>query len=172
MENPDARNALNTCATQEREWDVIIIGTGMGGATVGYSLAKSGHRVLFLERGKRLPKSCLLQDIMVEGAQQRLDLGLWPTELSQKVDGSMQRFLPLTGCGVGGSTLFYAAALERFESMDFSGSDFGQQGCPAWPITSDEMSPYYDAAETLYRARRGVAASETAGMSTWDQQLM
>ena len=32
-------------------WDAIIVGTGIGGATLGYALAKAGKRVLFCERG-------------------------------------------------------------------------------------------------------------------------
>src|SRR2546422_10932877 len=36
------------------DWDVIVIGTGMGGSTVGYELARRGRRVLFLEKGKFL----------------------------------------------------------------------------------------------------------------------
>ena len=34
------------------EWDVVVVGNGMGGSTVGYALARSGHRVLFVEKGK------------------------------------------------------------------------------------------------------------------------
>ena len=33
-------------------WDVIVVGTGMGGGTLGYSLACSGRRVLFVEKGR------------------------------------------------------------------------------------------------------------------------
>jgi len=35
-----------------RRWDFVVIGTGMGGATLGYALAKAGRSVLFLERGR------------------------------------------------------------------------------------------------------------------------
>lgn len=31
--------------------DIIIVGTGTGGATLGYALAKAGVKVLFLEKG-------------------------------------------------------------------------------------------------------------------------
>jgi glycine/D-amino acid oxidase-like deaminating enzyme len=34
-----------------REWDVVVVGTGMGGATIGHALVERGHRVLFLECG-------------------------------------------------------------------------------------------------------------------------
>ena len=33
-------------------WDVIVVGTGMGGGVLGYSLARSGRRVLFVEKGR------------------------------------------------------------------------------------------------------------------------
>ena len=33
-------------------WDVIVVGTGMGGATLGYALARAGLGVLFLEKGR------------------------------------------------------------------------------------------------------------------------
>ncbi|MGH9831011.1 MAG: FAD-binding protein, partial [Blastocatellia bacterium] len=33
-------------------WDVIVIGTGAGGSTAGFNLARSGRSVLFVERGK------------------------------------------------------------------------------------------------------------------------
>ncbi|HTZ21565.1 MAG TPA: FAD-binding protein, partial [Opitutaceae bacterium] len=32
-------------------WDVIVVGTGMGGGMLGYRLARSGRRVLFVEKG-------------------------------------------------------------------------------------------------------------------------
>lgn len=33
------------------EWDAIIVGTGMGGATLGFAFERAGWRVLFLEKG-------------------------------------------------------------------------------------------------------------------------
>ena len=35
-----------------QRWDVIVVGTGIGGATLGYALAKAGKRVLFCEKGR------------------------------------------------------------------------------------------------------------------------
>src|SRR5258708_15712133 len=37
-------------------YDVIIIGTGAGGATLAHRLAPSGKRILLLERGDFLPR--------------------------------------------------------------------------------------------------------------------
>jgi choline dehydrogenase-like flavoprotein len=36
--------------------DVVIIGSGVGGAAVAFTLADSGARILILERGERLPR--------------------------------------------------------------------------------------------------------------------
>ena len=33
-------------------WDVIVLGTGAGGSTAGFNLARLGRSVLFVERGK------------------------------------------------------------------------------------------------------------------------
>ena len=35
-----------------QNWDVVVVGTGMGGATLGYALAKAGKQVLFCEKGR------------------------------------------------------------------------------------------------------------------------
>jgi choline dehydrogenase-like flavoprotein len=37
--------------------DVVIVGSGMGGATVAAALAPTGRRILILERGEHLPTS-------------------------------------------------------------------------------------------------------------------
>ena len=33
-------------------WDVIVIGTGMGGATAGHALSRQGLKVLFVDKGR------------------------------------------------------------------------------------------------------------------------
>ena len=42
--------------TDDRTYDVIIIGTGAGGGTLAGHLAPSGKRILLLERGDWLPR--------------------------------------------------------------------------------------------------------------------
>src|SRR5207248_891133 len=39
-----------------RAYDIVIIGTGMGGGTLAYALRDSGARLLLLERGDFLPQ--------------------------------------------------------------------------------------------------------------------
>ena len=51
-------------------YDVIIIGSGPGGASVAQALAPTGKRVLILERGDYLPReeaNWSAQAVFVEG---------------------------------------------------------------------------------------------------------
>ncbi len=41
---------------EDQHYDVVIIGTGAGGGTLGHRLATSGAKVLWLERGPFLPR--------------------------------------------------------------------------------------------------------------------
>ena len=38
------------------ESDVVIVGSGIGGATTAYALANKGVKTLVLERGERMPR--------------------------------------------------------------------------------------------------------------------
>lgn len=43
--------------SENRHYDVVIIGTGAGGGTLAWKLAPTGKRILLLERGDYLPRS-------------------------------------------------------------------------------------------------------------------
>lgn len=157
----------------EREWDVIVVGTGMGGATIGHALAAQGHAVLFLERGGD-PLSGPAGDALraAPDAAARREPVMWPQPLSRRAAGGpVERFEAWLGSGVGGSTLLYSAALERLERLDFEGGSVDGHALPAWPVGFDELAPYYDEAERLYTP--GVArGSEPPPISPWDTALM
>ncbi len=118
----------------------------MGGATVGFKLAEAGYRVLFIEKGYSVfsPTDGSIQ-LGSEEPQERLQNGLWPTRITGDTNELRTRFFPPLGCGVGGSTLLYSAALERFDPSDFT------QQPDDWPITYDELKPYYREAEMLFK---------------------
>ena len=44
-------------------YDVIIIGSGAGGAAATYQLARSGRNILVLEKGDRLPRDGSTLDV-------------------------------------------------------------------------------------------------------------
>ncbi|MFK7897280.1 MAG: GMC oxidoreductase [Myxococcota bacterium] len=142
------------------EWDAVIVGTGMGGSTLGAALARKGHRVLFIEKGHFLfgdhdrgdGSQAILED---NSPEPRLRAGWWPKKISGNSSGDeLSLFAPL-GCGTGGSTSLYAAQLERLSPADFecgsSHADIKEASIPKrWPISYDDLVPYYREAERLY----------------------
>jgi cholesterol oxidase len=115
-------------------FDVVVIGSGFGGAITGCRLAEKGYKVLILERGRRWTKetypSVTKKDWIYDpGRPEResgwLDLRVYPNmSIAQ-------------GAAVGGGSLIYAsisveARKERFDK--------------GWPkeITYGELKPHYD----------------------------
>jgi choline dehydrogenase-like flavoprotein len=127
------------------DYDVIVIGSGAGGGTLVHRLAPSGKRILLLERGDwlaREPQNWLAEEVFVNGRYQSEDT--W-------YDAKDKGFAPQVHYFVGGATKLYGAALYRLRAEDF-GEVRHQDGLsPAWPISYDEMEPYYTQAEELYQ---------------------
>jgi choline dehydrogenase-like flavoprotein len=65
-------------------------------------------------------------------------------------------FVPYTGSGTGGSSALYGMVMERFFPVDFE----------RWPVSYEEMAPWYAAAERLYRVRGGADALRGQGAET------
>jgi choline dehydrogenase-like flavoprotein len=152
------------------EWDAIIIGTGMGGAPLGYALAKAGQRVLFLEKGKSHLQPGALTNSYAEshfampaapGPQHRATLqraGRYSDTVRTNAGARAQHFVPFIGCGTGGSSALYGMVLERFFPADFTPRaqhpDAADADLPdAWPIAYGELLPHYEEAERLFRVR-------------------
>ncbi len=125
-------------------YDIIVIGSGPGGASLAQRLAPSGKRILMLERGDYLPRSRSNWDsktVFVDGAYQA-------PETWFNSDG--KSFHPGLHYFVGGNSKVYGAALFRLRERDF-GELIHQDGVsPAWPLGYDVFEPYYTQAEALY----------------------
>jgi len=125
-------------------YDVIIIGTGAGGGTLAYKLAASGKQILLLERGGYLPRekdNWSSQAVFVENKYKAK--ATWKDK-----DGN--DFHPGIHYFVGGNTKVYGAALLRFRKQDFDEVKHHGGVSPAWPISYEDLEPYYTQAEHLY----------------------
>ena len=131
--------------SRENQFDVIIIGTGAGGGTLAYHLAPSGKRILILERGGYVPRE---KDNWNPKAV-NVDAKYNTKELWRDVDG--KELHPHTNYCVGGNTKFYGAALFRLRQNDFGEVRHHGGISPAWPISYEELEPYYTQAEHLYQ---------------------
>jgi choline dehydrogenase-like flavoprotein len=125
-------------------YDVIIIGTGAGGGTLLHSLAATGKRILVLERGGFVPREKDNWDSRAVNVDAKYNTKeVW-------YEKSGKPLHPHTNYYVGGNTKFYGAALFRFRRRDFDELRHVDGVSPAWPISYDDLEPYYTEAERLY----------------------
>jgi choline dehydrogenase-like flavoprotein len=132
--------------TASDDIDVVVIGSGMGGATFAAGLAPSGARILILERGERLldiPETRDARAIFQKGHFR-------PDETW--FDAAGAPFNPGNYYYVGGNTKLYGAVLIRYRAQDFRPIQYADGRTPGWPFAYEELEPWYTRAETLYQA--------------------
>jgi choline dehydrogenase-like flavoprotein len=126
-------------------YDLIVIGSGPGGASLAHRLAPTGKRILMLERGDYLPRSrdnWNAETVFVDGAYQTQET--WYGR-----DG--RTFRPGLHYFVGGNSKVYGSALFRLRERDFEEVLHKDGVSPAWPLKYDVFEPYYTAAERLFQ---------------------
>lgn len=125
--------------------DYIVIGSGAGGAAAAWRLARTGRRVLILEKGGKLP---------TDGSTLDADRVIRQTAFASKevwlTPGGRELTLK-EYFNVGGKTKWSGAALVRFQRHEFDADP--DYRCRAWPICYDELEGYYAEAESLLGAR-------------------
>jgi choline dehydrogenase-like flavoprotein len=127
-------DAITASAKISLHYDVVIIGTGLGGATLAYRLGQAGRSVLIVERGDYLKP---------DRGDPSAPVGRYLYHMAPDRDA------PLS-C-VGGQTKFYGAALYRLRESDFRAIEHENGISPAWPIDYATLEPYYEQAEALFR---------------------
>jgi choline dehydrogenase-like flavoprotein len=146
-----------------RKFDVIIIGTGAGGGTLAYRLAPSGKRILMLERGDYVPREKENWNPKLVNLE-----GRYQTREHWK-DRDGNDLHPHTNYCVGGNTKSYGAALFRLREQDFGQIQHSSGISPVWPISYDELEPYYTEAERMYHVHgaRGEDPTEPPASSPY-----
>jgi len=134
-------------------FDVIVVGTGFGGAITACRLAEAGARVLVLERGRRwtpdtYPRAKNDPWLFNQGKPGKLHG--W---LDVRVFGSMT---VAQGAGVGGGSLCYSSVVMEAEPDCFADGN--------WPpeVTYHELVPYYEKVRRMLRLTGIPAGQETA----------
>ncbi|MDQ3707082.1 MAG: GMC family oxidoreductase [Chloroflexota bacterium] len=175
----------------QTEFDVVIVGSGAGGAPIAYTLAKAGKSVLVLEKGPLFKPQYQdplgLSDFKRDeafstGAEKRIqipgvanngasyysshvepDLNDEP-HIYRRPDGQDAATIEgYTAQVVGGGTQLYGSVSLRFSPLDLRLKSFNEgrtdlrydptgdikREARDWPITYDELEPYYCKAETI-----------------------
>ena len=135
--------------------DIVIIGSGIGGATVASGLAASGARILILEAGDHIadrPENRDQRAIFQRGHFR-------PKEMWYEHEG--QAFNPGNYYNVGGNSKFYGAVLVRYRREDFLEMAHREGVSPAWPFPYEELEPWYSQAEQLFQVRGALGQDPT-----------
>ncbi|WP_417281787.1 FAD-dependent oxidoreductase [Branchiibius cervicis] len=127
--------------TTDYDYDVVVVGSGFGGAVSAMRLAEKGYSVLIYEAGRRFADKDFAK------TSWRLNKYLWAPGL--KLYG-VQRYhvLPnvmiLAGAGVGGGSLNYANTLYKPPSEFFKDQQWGH--ITDW---EEELAPHYETGKKM-----------------------
>jgi choline dehydrogenase-like flavoprotein len=160
-------------ATQRREYDVCIIGSGAGGGMAAYALTRAGVDVVLLEAGGPWDNTSADSTMFT-----------WPYESPRRgaatherpfgefdaciggweIDGEPYTRAPGTQFDwwrarmVGGRTNHWGRISLRFGPHDFRRKSIDGLG-DDWPISYDDVKPYYDRVDRLvgiFGSREGI----------------
>ena len=138
-------------------YDVVIIGTGAGGGTLAAAPRPLGQADP-AARARRLAPA-RAAELVRAGRVRREPLRLPDTWYDEKG----KPFQPQIHYFVGGATKLYGAALYRLRKEDFGELRHHDGISPAWPISYDELEPYYTLGRAALRgARRARRGSDRA----------
>lgn len=143
------------------KYDVIIVGSGAGGGMAGYVLANAGIKVLMLEAGpffdpakdsKQLqwPSESPRRGASTTRAFGDFDaaFGGWEIDGEPYTMKDDTKFSWFRSHMLGGRTNHWGRISLRFGPHDFKGKTF-DGATDDWPITYDEVKPYYDKIDRL-----------------------
>ena len=163
----------------------IIVGSGAGGSVAAWALATAGYRVLILEKGRNLlpglgttgPIGSLFGNDEVKAGRffENQDIVLEPrtarsqSEAEQGVARSFVGDVNTLPTVVGGGTVHWDAKTPRFWRQDFKGlSLYGpvpDANVADWPLTYDELAPFYDEVEQRLGVQGDVAKMPAATLA-------
>ena len=127
------------------DYDVLVVGSGFGGAVSALRLTEKGYRVGVLEAGRRFTRATLPRNSW------DLKNYLWAPALGlfgiQRIH-LLGNVMVLAGAGVGGGSLNYANTLYVPPKPFFTDPQWG--AITDW---QDELKPYYDQAQKMLGVR-------------------
>lgn len=149
--------------------DVCIVGSGAGGGPVAFALARAGLRVVVLEKGPAYRTADVVHDELAVVRRNRF-MPFVADEPHVFRESAAEAGAPTNfgwiSCCVGGGTVHWAGYAYRMAPEDFRRATVMGRVAGAsladWPITYEELEPYYALAE------REIGVSGEAGASPFE----
>ncbi len=139
-------------APPDQDYDLIVVGSGFGGAMAAHAAVIAGRRVLMLERGDWVPRTP--SNWGPDGFFELTTAYSRDTPFDVRAGEAPPSLGLLTS--VGGASVYYGTVSLRLREQDFHSSpEIDPDGTALWPFTYDDLEPYYARAEALI----GVAGS-------------
>jgi choline dehydrogenase-like flavoprotein len=164
---------------QDQQYDVVIVGGGVSGATVAHKLSHAGKRVLLLEAGSPdamdpAKYRSILDRYYGMGGLRSTPNGPYPVNLDALSPGTpspdpyyiqrgphnfMSDYLRM----LGGSTLHWQGTSLRLVPNDFRMQSIYGRGID-WPITYDDLESHYREAEGIIGVSADVEDQKNLGV--------
>jgi choline dehydrogenase-like flavoprotein len=142
---------------RRRNYDVIVVGSGFGGAFAAAPLVRAGARVLMLERGEWVPRG---PHNWTERGSFDLTPHVWRQSAYRVLSGGVAPEIGTCAC-VGGASVFYGGVSLRLRDEDFEPRPEIAGSGAEWPFTAPALAPHYSEAERML----GVAGESGADPS-------
>ena len=138
-------------ARDEDIFDVVVVGSGFGGAVTAFRLVESGRSVLVLERGQPYPPGSFAR------TPPQVHRAFWDPD--QGVHGLFElwRFSDLdvvVSSGLGGGSLIYANVMIPKDEETFVREDLSGGGREHWPIQFRDLEPHYENVRAMQAPQR------------------
>ncbi|MFC8591502.1 GMC oxidoreductase [Streptomyces atroolivaceus] len=148
QDSPDRNQAGSSAPAADDDaydYDVVVVGSGFGGAVSALRLSEKGYRVGVLEAGRRFTRATLPKNSWdIKNYLWAPALGLFGI---QRVH-LLGKVMVLAGAGVGGGSLNYANTLYVPPAPFFEDRQWA--GITDWKA---ELAPYYDQAKRMLGVR-------------------
>ncbi|HEX4769598.1 MAG TPA: GMC family oxidoreductase [Bryobacteraceae bacterium] len=135
-------------------YDACVIGSGAAGGVMAKELCEGGAKVMLIEAGESVPPSrfrthCWPYEMRFRGFRGEKQEPFYPPDLTNTIRYETQDSISVDRIRVlGGRTVHWNAVVLRYSRADFR--ERSLNGIEEdWPVSYDELAPYYDRVEKM-----------------------